>query len=360
MPAARHEDPQPHRRRHARCENHRRRAGRRATGVAPEGDGRARHRRAPPAPGRPLQAAGAGPRGGLPAVHHAQRVRRGRRRARAGPRPGRGAGHADAGCAGLRARGARPDPRAGPPAPRHAARHRPDRLGQDDDALRGDQRGQHRPRQDHHHRRPGRVPARGRRADPRQREERPDLLARPALHPAPRPRPGDGRRDPRRRDGPDRGAGGADRPPGVQHRACQQRLRCHRPLHAHGPGPVQRGVGPERGARPAPGAADLQALRPALCAGCWHAGPAWRHQRPVHEGRGLRPLPRHRLPGPARGGRTAQARRRAARSDRRPRADVRDQGRGEGARHEAAARAGPGRRLPWRDHFRGARTCHPR
>ena len=43
-------------------------------------------------------------------------------------------------------------------------------------------------RQDHHDRGPGRVPAEGHHADPDQREEGPDLRARPALDPAPRSR----------------------------------------------------------------------------------------------------------------------------------------------------------------------------
>ena len=42
---------------------------------------------------------------------------------------------------------------------RHAARHRTDRQRQDDHALRRDHRDQPRPRQDRHHRGPGRVPA---------------------------------------------------------------------------------------------------------------------------------------------------------------------------------------------------------
>ena len=52
---------------------------------------------------------------------------------------------------------ARPVPRGDQQAQRHRPRHRADRLGQDDDALLGAQRAERHRRQDHHHRRPGRV-----------------------------------------------------------------------------------------------------------------------------------------------------------------------------------------------------------
>ena len=60
-------------------------------------------------------------------------------------------------------------------------------------------------------------------ADPDQREEGPDVRARPALDPAPRPRQDHGRRDPRPGNGADRHPVGAHRPPGVHHRPRQQR-----------------------------------------------------------------------------------------------------------------------------------------
>ena len=66
-------------------------------------------------------------------------------------------------------------------------------------------------------------------------------------------------RDPR--DRADRGAVGAHRPPGVHHRARQQRVRRDRPLHAHGRRPVQLRLGAERHRRAAPGARELRALR---------------------------------------------------------------------------------------------------
>ena len=65
-----------------------------------------------------------------------------------------------ASCAGWRA------------ALRHAARHRAHRQRQDDDAVRGDLRDQHRPRQDRHDRGPGRVPAARRAADSRSTRRR--------------------------------------------------------------------------------------------------------------------------------------------------------------------------------------------
>jgi general secretion pathway protein E len=46
-------------------------------------------------------------------------------------------------------------------------------------------------------------------------------------------------RDPRSRDGADRRAGGAHRPPRVHDRPREQRLRRDRPLHAHGRRSVQ-------------------------------------------------------------------------------------------------------------------------
>jgi general secretion pathway protein E len=109
-----------------------------------------------------------------------------------------------------------------------------DRLGQDHHPVRGADRNPQRARKDHHHRRPGRIPAARHPADPGQRKEGPDLRQGPALDPAPRPGQDHGRRDPRPRDRRDRGAVGADRPPGADHRPRQQCVRRVRPLHPHG------------------------------------------------------------------------------------------------------------------------------
>jgi len=57
-----------------------------------------------------------------------------------------------------------------------------------DGALYHAQRDPQRGGQDHHHRGPRRVPARGHHPDPGEREEGSDLRPRPAPHPAPRPR----------------------------------------------------------------------------------------------------------------------------------------------------------------------------
>ena len=110
-------------------------------------------------------------------------------------------------------------------AARHHPGHRPDRQRQDHDALHRAQRDQRRRPQDHHHRGPGRVPARGRQPDPGLGEGRADLRARAALDPAPRPGRDSDRRNPRPGDGADRGAGLADRPPGLLDAAHQRRAR---------------------------------------------------------------------------------------------------------------------------------------
>ena len=87
-----------------------------------------------------------------------------------------------------------------PPGLRRGAGHRPDRLGQVDDPLRGAP-GAERGREEHHHDRgPGRVPARRDQPDQRQPQGRARLRHRPALDPPRRPRHRHGRRDPRRRD----------------------------------------------------------------------------------------------------------------------------------------------------------------
>ena len=65
--------------------------------------------------------------------------------------------------------------RAHPHAARHHPGHRPDRLRQDDDAVQRAARHQERRHQDHHHRGPGRVPARRDQPDPGAPEDRPDV-----------------------------------------------------------------------------------------------------------------------------------------------------------------------------------------
>ena len=129
-------------------------------------------------------------------------------------------------------------PRADPQAQRHRPRHRADRLRQDDHALLGPQRAERDHRQDHHHRRPGRVRHRRHHPGADQPRHRPDVRRRPAGDPAAGPGHHPGRRDPRPGDGPDRRAGVADRPPGLQHAAHQRRPEHHHPPARHGPGAV--------------------------------------------------------------------------------------------------------------------------
>ena len=102
----------------------------------------------------------------------------------------------------LRRRSPPSDGRADPPAPRHHAGDRADRLGQDDDALRLPRQDQLARSQHPHHRGSGRVPAGRHLADRGQREDRPDVRGGPALVPAPRSGRHHGRRDPRSRDRP--------------------------------------------------------------------------------------------------------------------------------------------------------------
>ena len=115
----------------------------------------------------------------------------------------------------------RPPDRA---AARHRARHRPDRLGQDDDAVRLARPRRHRTHQHPDGRGPGRVRAPRHRPDAGQPEDRPDLRQGAARDPAPGPRRHHDRRDPRLRDRADRDPGLAHRPPGARH-ACTPTTR---------------------------------------------------------------------------------------------------------------------------------------
>ncbi len=212
--------------------------------------------------GRPLQAARAGPHDRLPRLDHADGPRRGLGH----PHPGQGVGQRrvqepEPRGRGLRRRDQEEAPQVHPRALRHGARHRADRLGQDDDALRLPLRDPVGRGQDRHDRGPGRVPAPRDHADPGQREEGPDLRPRPAVDPPARPRQDHGRRDPRRGDGADRRAVGADRPPRLHDRPRQQRRRRARPLPQHEGRALQLRLGPELRARPAARAQDLPALQ---------------------------------------------------------------------------------------------------
>ena len=144
-------------------------------------------------------------------------------------------------------------------AERDRAGHRPDRQRQDHHAVyraAGAERGHP---QDHHRRGPDRVPASGHQPDPGALADRPDLRQPAALHPPPGPRRHHGRRNPRRRDRADRGAGGADRAPGAVHAAHQLRRRRGDPAARHGGGGLPADRRPARRHGAATGAPPMPA-----------------------------------------------------------------------------------------------------
>ena len=144
--------------------------------------------------------------------------------------------------------------RADPRAARHRARHRPDRLRQDDDALRGAVAAAARRAQHDDGRGSDRVRARRRRADAGQPAHRARLRARAARDPAPGSRHHHDRRDPRSRDRADRRAGVADRPSRARDAAHQRRGERGDASRRHGRRAVSAGVEPARRARAAAGA----------------------------------------------------------------------------------------------------------
>ncbi len=252
----------PHRRRAVPGDGSDRQTTPRDDHFAHQGHVGARHRRKARAAGRPLQAAGARSHDRFPRVDHADRAR-----GRLGhSHPGQGVGQRrvqepEPRGRGLRRRDEEEAAQVHSRAVRHGPRDGPDGLGQDDHALRlplGDPVGRG---QDRHDRGPGRISAPGNHADPGQREEGPDVRARAALDPPPRPRQDHGRRDPRRGDGADRRAIGPHRPPRVHDRAREQRRRRSGPLPEHEGRAVQLRLGPELRARPASRPEDLHALQ---------------------------------------------------------------------------------------------------
>ena len=140
-----------------------------------------------------------------------------------------------------------------------AARDRPDRLGQVDDALRRARRHES-PGDQHHHRRgSGRVPARRDQAGADQPPRRAHLRHRAAVDPPLRPRRRHGRRDPRRRDREDLDRGGAHRAHGALDAAHERRALGAHPAERDGRRAVHhrgRGLGRARAAT------GPQALRP--------------------------------------------------------------------------------------------------
>ena len=124
------------------------------------------HRREAPAPGRPRRADDRRPPRRPARRDAAERPRRGRRHAH----PRQGVRRPRARQARVPRRRAAALPARLQPGLRRGARHRPDRLGQVDVALRGARRAQHAREEHHHDRGPGRV--RARRASPRSRSTR--------------------------------------------------------------------------------------------------------------------------------------------------------------------------------------------
>ena len=146
---------------------------------------------------------------------------------------------------------------------RRGSGHRPDRLGQVDDPLRGSP-GAERGREEHHHDRgPGRVPAGGHQPDERQSQGGARLRHRAALDAARRPRHRDGGRDPRRGDRPDRDRGGAYRPHDADHPAHQRRAGRRHPAREDGNRVLPDRLGGRLRSRPAPRPQALHRLQAA-------------------------------------------------------------------------------------------------
>ena len=110
---------------------------------------------------------------------------------------------------------------------------------------------------------PGRVPASRHHADSDQREEGPDVRARAAVDPPPRPGQDHGGRNPRSRDGADCDSVGAHGAPGVHDGAREQRHRRARPLSEHGRRALSVRLRAELRPGPAAGPHHLHALQAA-------------------------------------------------------------------------------------------------
>ena len=150
------------------------------------------------------------------------------------------------------------DPAAAHEQGRDHSLHRPDRVGQDDDALLLPAHDRRRGDQHRHGRGSGRIPARHQhRAGADQRENRVDLCGGVAIDPAAGPRHRAGRRNPRYRNGAGRRAGVAHRPPGAVDAAHQRRTE-------HGDAPGGHGARGVQDRRSAPrhhrAAIDAEAL----------------------------------------------------------------------------------------------------
>jgi hypothetical protein len=226
-------------------------------GIAGQADFRDGHRGAAASPGWSPQSAGERPGRGCARVGGARRAWR-----VAGPAPAaQGAQGSGPVQPRLPSEGSAPLPGVDARAARNRAGHRPDRLGQVDDALRcagGDQRQR---AQDPHGGGPGRIPGQGRDPDPGQFRNRVHVRTGVARDPAPGPGRDHDRRDPRPGNRRDRRAIVPDRAPGPLDAAYQ---RCGERLHPpdrHGRGTLPGGDQRARGAGPASGAPAVPALQ---------------------------------------------------------------------------------------------------
>ena len=172
------------------------------------------------------------------------------------------------------------------PALRDHPRHRPDRVGQDDDALCHVVRPQQ-PREEHHHGRgPRRAPHQGNQPGAAQRQGGPHLRRRAAVDPAIRPRHRARGRDPRPGDGADLDRGRPHRAHGARHPAHQQRRQHADAARRDGHRALPRHLGHHRRAGPTAGPPTVRPLPGALRS---HRG---RHRGGGMEaGRGVRATP---------------------------------------------------------------------
>ena len=173
------------------------------------------------------------------------------------------------------------DPR---PADGGAARHRADRIGQVDDALRGAERDQPAGDQHHHRRGSRRVSARRRQPGADQPPRRADLRHGAALDHPLRPRRDHGRRDPRRRDRTDLDRGRAHGSLRALHAAHERRAVRDHAADRDG----RRAVPDRRGRLGGPGAAPREEAVPALRRAV-HADLRRAARAPSERGHGGRP-----------------------------------------------------------------------
>ena len=146
-------------------------------------------------------------------------------------------------------------------------RHRPDRLRQDDDALRRAAPAQGARREHRDGRRSDRVPAAGHRAGAGEREGRAHVRDGAALDHAAGSRRRADRRDPRPRDGGDRDPGVAHRPPRALDAAHERRAERRHAAHRHRRGELQDRDGGEGRARAAARAPAVRGLSRANATG---------------------------------------------------------------------------------------------